>query len=131
MNAIVVDASAIAAVLFDEPEAEAILASVGGSGTLTAPNLLSYELASICSTKLRRHPADAGTIQRRYMLYSELKIELTEPHWETLPQLALEWALSTYDACYLQLALKHHAPLVTLDARLARAYDKAAGARRL
>jgi predicted nucleic acid-binding protein len=33
--------------------------------------------------------------------------------------------LSAYDAAYLQLALKRKAPLVTLDARLAGAYDKA------
>jgi predicted nucleic acid-binding protein len=125
MSGIVVDASAVAAVLFDEPEAEAILASI--TGPLIAPSLLMYELASVCSTKLRRHPAAAPTIHLRYLLASELDIELSEPHWETLPQLALDWALSAYDACYLQLALSRRAPLVTLDARLAQAFDKAAG----
>jgi predicted nucleic acid-binding protein len=34
-------------------------------------------------------------------------------------------AVSAYDAAYLQLALQRGAPLVTLDARLAAAYDKA------
>jgi predicted nucleic acid-binding protein len=33
--------------------------------------------------------------------------------------------LSAYDAAYLHLALKRKAPLVTLDARLASAYDQA------
>src|SRR4051812_10003929 len=41
MSVTVVDASAVAAVLFDEPEAEPILASV--SGGLIAPTLLRYE----------------------------------------------------------------------------------------
>ena len=50
-----------------------------------------------------------------------------EPDWDTLPLLARQWDLTVYDAAYLQLALKRKAPLVTLDARLAGAYDKAAG----
>ena len=82
-------------------------------------------LASVCTTKLVRHPGEARTILSRYALFEQLEIELAEPDWRHLPQLALEWGLTAYDASYLQLALKDRAPLVTLDARLARAYDKA------
>jgi predicted nucleic acid-binding protein len=125
MSVTVVDASAVAAVLFDEPESKPILASV--SGTLIAPTLLPYELASVCSTKLARRPREARVILSRYRLFAELDVELSEPDWDTLPALAHEWALSAYDAAYLQLALAHEASLVTLDARLAAAYDKLAG----
>jgi predicted nucleic acid-binding protein len=124
MNVTVVDASAIAAVLFDEPEAEPILASIAGS--LVAPNLLLYELASVCTTKLARHPDDQQAILSRYALFADLDIELTAPDWLSLPQLACDWALSAYDAAYLHLALTQRARLVTLDARLAAAYDRAA-----
>ena len=123
MIATVVDASAIAAVLFDEPEAEPVLATIAGS--LRAPTLLLYELASVCATKLVRHPAETRAILARYALFVQLDIDLEEPDWTALPQLARNWALSAYDAAYLQLALKDRAPLVTLDARLAAAYDKA------
>jgi predicted nucleic acid-binding protein len=110
-------------VLFDEPESRPVLASV--KGALIAPTLLPYELASVCATKLLRHPAQAKTSLARYRLLPELDIDLIEPQWETLPVLAREWMLSAYDACYLHLALERKAPLVTLDARLAAAYDKA------
>lgn len=123
MSVTIVDASTVAAVLFDEPEAEPVLASV--SGQLMAPALLIYELASVCTTKLIRRPADAYTVLARYKLFADLDIELVEPDWLALPTLAIEWALSAYDAAYLQLALARKAPLVTLDARLAAAYDKA------
>ena len=82
MNVTVVDASAVAAVLFDEPEAEPVLASL--DGPLLAPGLLVYEPASVCTTKLARRPADAQTILARYLLFGELEIELSEPHWQTL-----------------------------------------------
>lgn len=125
MSVTLVDASAVAAVLFDEPEAAPVMASVGA--TLLAPTLLRYEIASICSVKLQRDPGLAKSTLRRYRLFAGLAIEFDEPDWDTLPVLARQWELSAYDAAYLQLALKHKAPLVTLDARLAAAYDRAVG----
>jgi predicted nucleic acid-binding protein len=122
----VVDASAIAAVLFDEPEAAPIVASI--TGDLIAPTLLRYELASVCTTKLIRHPQRTDEIHERYRLLDELAIDYVEPDWPILPALARRWALSAYDAAYLQLALARGAPLVTLDARLAAAWDNAAAA---
>jgi len=124
MSVTVVDASAVAAVLFDEPEAAPVIAAAGGS--LLAPGLLRYELASVCVTKLRNEPRRAKLTLQRYRLLPGLDIEFAEPDWEALPLLARKWDLSAYDAAYLQLALERGAPLVTIDARLARAFDKAA-----
>ena len=126
MPVTVVDASALAAVLFDEPEAAPVIASV--SGNLLAPGLIRYELASVCATKCIRYPARATEIEGRYRLLDKLALELWEPDWEYLPGLARRWHLSVYDAAYLQLALARQAPLVTLDARLAAAWDDAQAA---
>ena len=122
MSVTVVDASAIAAVVFDEPEGAPVIASIGDA--LIAPALLRYELASVCATKLQRAPGRAQLILSRYRLLAQLDIEFAEPDWDTLPLLARQWAISAYDAAYLQLALARKAPLVTLDARLAKAYDQ-------
>ena len=51
----VVDASALAALLFGEPEAEAVVVQLGDA-RLVAPALLEFELANICPIKSRRHP---------------------------------------------------------------------------
>jgi len=123
MRASVVDASALAAVVFDEPEAHPIASSV--TGRLLAPTLIRYELASVCATKLARHPKRAQEIEQRYRLVDELGLELYEPDWATLPALARRFELSAYDAAYLQLAIARNAPIVTLDARLAGASDAA------
>lgn len=124
MSVTVVDASAIAAVLFDEPEAAPIIGSV--TGALIAPDLMRYELASICATKLAREPQCAKLILLRYGLLARLAVDYAEPDWESLPLLARQWEISAYDAAYLQLALARKVPLVTLDSRLAKAYDRAA-----
>jgi len=119
----VVDASALSAVLFDEPEAHPIASSVAGS--LIAPTLIRYELACVCATKMLRHPALVEEIRGRYELVEALDLDLFEPDWSTLPDVARRFRLSAYDAAYLQLALARNGALVTLDARLAAASDAA------
>lgn len=123
MRETVVDASALAALAFDEPEAEPIAASI--AGRTIAPTLLRYELASVCTTKLVRHPGHRASTLARYALALQADLAWFEPDWATLPELAQRWALSAYDAAYLQLALARGAALVTLDARLAAAFDHA------
>lgn len=51
----VVDASALAALVFGEPEADEAGSLLRGS-MLFAPPLLAYELTNIACTKVRRHP---------------------------------------------------------------------------
>ena len=127
MRATVVDASALAAVLFDEPEAAPVIASI--PARMLAPTLVRYELASVCVTKCIRYPGRANEIEQRYRLLDHLALELHEPDWDGLPALARRWQISAYDAAYLQLSLARAAPLVTLDARLAAAWDGACGVR--
>jgi len=50
----VVDASAVAVLLFGEPEAAAVAERLRGCD-LAAPTLLPYEIASVCLKKLKRH----------------------------------------------------------------------------
>lgn len=52
----VVDASALAAIVFAEPEAEMIAARLDGA-RLAAPTLLAFELTNVCLTKIRRGQA--------------------------------------------------------------------------
>lgn len=80
------------------------------------------------TTKLVRHPQRADAAEARYRLLDQLAIEYIEPDWTTLPALARRWALSAYDAAYLQLALARNVALVTLDARFAAAWDNATAA---
>ena len=126
MSVTVVDASAIAAVVFDEPEAAPLVAAVHGG--LLAPSLIRYELANVCATKLRREPGAAQRTLSRYRLLQDLDLRTVESDWDLLPELASRWRLTGYDAAYLQVALQAGLPLLTLDARLAKAYERASRA---
>lgn len=119
----VVDASVVAAVIFEEPHPAPLVHAV--SRSFLAPSLIRYELANLCATKLRRDSASTRLILARYEIFLRLEFRTEEPDWELLPELARRWGLSAYDAAYLQLAQRHRLPLVTLDARLAKAHAAA------
>lgn len=116
----VVDASALAALLFGEPEAERVAASLA-TARLMAPALLDFELANICLTKLRRHPAQRDAIVRGFALRERMAIEIVAVDYDEVVATAAATGLTAYDASYLWLARRLGAGLVTLDRQLAAA----------
>lgn len=122
MNVTAVDASAVAAVLFMEPGGARVQDRL--SGALIAPSLLPFEVANVCRHKMQRQPQLAQTWLERYRLLPRFDISFVAVDFATLPELALRYGLSAYDAAYLQLALAQRAPLVTLDAKLSEAWEK-------
>ena len=114
----VADASAVAAVLFHEPEADEVESRLRGY-RLSAPALLTYELANVCWKKSLRRPHERSGFRRALARLPQLGIHLTPVSASSMVTLALETDLSAYDASYLWLTLEMGAPLVTLDRKLA------------
>jgi len=122
----IVDASALAAVIFGEPEADMIEARIRGC-RLTAPTLLPYELSSVCLKKIRAHPTEREAILQRFACFCELPIALRPVDPLAMVEAARALRLTAYDASYLLLAEKSDTELVTLDRDLAAAWDALAG----
>ena len=120
----VVDASALGALLFGEPESAAMAARLKDAA-LVAPALLGFELASICLKKLRRHPKQRGALMAAFALRSQMSIDIVGVDHEAAVQLAEAANLTAYDASYLWLAHQLGAELVTLDAQLQAAAAQA------
>lgn len=124
MKRVVVDASALAAFVFQEPEGEAIRDRLADA-TVFAPALLRYELANTALKKARQQPGDAARI------LAALAIALDDTSglvWQDVDArdvvlLAQAANLTAYDASYLWLAAALGADLVTLDRRLGKALD--------
>lgn len=116
----VVDASALAALLFAEPEAEAIAERLEGA-RLAAPALLEFELANVCLTKSRRQPGRRDALRAAFRLAHRLSVEIVAIDHAAVLDLAEATGLTAYDASYLWLARTLGAELVTLDRKLAAA----------
>ena len=115
--AVVVDASAVAAVVFNEPASEDVVASLGDA-RLIAPSLLPYELANVFVIKLRRYPDQEVALGKAFSLLGALDIELVAVPADAAGSLASETGLTAYDAAYLWLARRLGLELVTLDRAL-------------
>lgn len=116
----VVDASAIAALIFGEPEAAEIADRLRGCD-LVAPALLPFEIASVRLKKLKRHPELEEALLAGHRLFARMKVAQHDVELAETVELARHAGLSAYDASYLWLARHLRAELVTLDAKLARA----------
>ena len=116
----VIDASAVAAIIFAEPEGVALEARIAET-RLSAPALIEFELANVCVSKCRRAPAEREAFVASLALGRRLGIDLHSVDAPAVTRLALETGLTAYDASYLWLARRLGAELVTLDKALARA----------
>ena len=103
---------------------DALLARVVDTGAI-APFLWPLEVTNVLLNAARRKriPADAvnQVAQRIAALPIAIDKDGAELVWGNTLQLAERYALTSYDACYLELAQRKALPLATLDAALRRA----------
>jgi predicted nucleic acid-binding protein len=116
MPARVIDASALAAVIFGEPESAAVLAVLDGDD-IVAPTLLGYELANIARTKSIRYPERRELFAQALRKGLALNIQWIEVNHGDALELALRLNLTCYDASYILIARSLGIPLITLDHR--------------
>ena len=95
-----------------------------------APGVWPLEVCNAVITAQRRGRFTSEDVPRFLALVGGLRVSVEDSSLQhtfdgVLP-LAMQHALSSYDAAYLELALRTKAPLATLDAALARA-ARAAG----
>src|SRR5262245_42365476 len=99
MPAKVVDASALAALMFGEP-GQGELENKLGSAALHAPSLLPYELANIYAKKSRLRPEKAEDYFESFEKFERLDIRLHAMNAMAVGSLAELTRLSAYDASY-------------------------------
>jgi predicted nucleic acid-binding protein len=115
---VVVDCSALAGMLFEEPWQAQAAEKIHGR-TLNAPYLLQTEIISVA---LKKHKQGLGLLAASGLArYETLDIALHETQPTDVLALALRYNLSAYDAAYLWLAAELKAPLATFDEKLGRA----------
>jgi predicted nucleic acid-binding protein len=122
MLAVVLDASALAAILFAEPGASDVVEQIDGR-TLFAPDLIRYEIANVCLTKLKQNPGVRSGILEQFAAWEHIGLQLSAVPSEALIFAATQSRITAYDAAYLCLARALNAELVTLDNQLRTAWQ--------
>jgi predicted nucleic acid-binding protein len=117
MPAKVVDASALAALLFGEAEGAAVAERLGAA-ELVAPALLPFEIANACIKKIRRDPDRRDAFVAAFGMLDRLEVALVEVDHNEVLGLAERSGLTAYDASYLWVARRMSFELITLDRQL-------------
>jgi predicted nucleic acid-binding protein len=117
---LVVDSSAIVALLIEPGERSEWIAEQVLGKRLFAPEMLPYETANILRREARKGTIDETTAGMAYRDFLDMAIHI-EPFsvlanriWE------LRGSISAYDASYVAVAEWRGAPLLTADGRLTR-----------
>jgi len=127
LSKVVVDASVALAWCFPDESnryADAVLVALAAH-QLVEPTIWSMEIANAISVGERRARIHESEIRRFLELLGGLNViedarRIPEVFNDVLP-LARKHAIAVYDAAYLEVAIRHGAPLATLDKALERA----------
>lgn len=116
-NPIVIDASAVLAVLFKENGAFEVLQKTRDS-VLVSAKCLPFEIANTLSKQLKRKLITLEHAQKIFSIFSRLPIELVDIDFNNVLDFCASENHYAYDMFYLDCAVKNKCPLLTLDVKL-------------
>ena len=117
---IVIDASAILAVIAGEPERDGVVRLTAGH-RLVGPGSIPWEIGNAFSSMLKQRRIDLEEAKRGLAIFQTIAIRYLAVDMEKAVEIAREQNLYAYDAYFLDCARRHAAPLLTLDQPLKRA----------
>ena len=117
---IVIDASAIIAVIAKEPERSRIIKATAGAD-LIAPPSVHWEIGNAFSAMMRRERVTEEQALNALRIYDAIPIQFVDVELSESIQIASRLSTYAYDAYMIRCALKHRAPLLTLDQGLVAA----------
>jgi predicted nucleic acid-binding protein len=124
LGLVVIDPSAILAVLLNEPERDSLIAATERV-VLIAPASLPWAVGNALIAGLRRKRLSQNDVLTAWKSYEEIPLRLVEVNMVRALKTAAEHGLYAYDAYVLEAALTRRLPLLTLDKVLAQAAEQA------
>ncbi|MFZ0241365.1 MAG: type II toxin-antitoxin system VapC family toxin [Desulfobacterales bacterium] len=114
---IVIDTSALIAVIVDEPERNRIVGLTTGN-TLIGPGSIPWEIGNAFSAMFRQDRLTLDEARKGLVIFDAIPLRYTRPDFVNTLKIAKQENLYAYDAYFLDCAIRHKAPLLTLDRKL-------------
>jgi predicted nucleic acid-binding protein len=114
---IVIDTSAILAVVGEQPEKSELVRLTRGA-TLVAPASVHWEVGNALSAMFKRKAIGLKDALQLLEAYADIPIRLAAVDLKQAVELSARWNVYAYDAYVLACAINQRAPLLTLDAGL-------------
>lgn len=124
---LVVDTTVIIAVISNERHKKQLVRLTKGA-ELIAPESLHWEVGNAFSAMFKRKRITYKQAVEALLSYGQIPLRFSSIKLDIALELALELDIYAYDAYVIGCALKHRAPLLSLDEGLLNAAKKAGAA---
>jgi len=120
---IVIDTSALIAVVVAEPERNRIIELTSGH-TLLGPGSIPWEVGNAFSVMLKHHRLELDDARRGLEIMAAIPLRYVSVDMANAMTIAQKMNMYAYDAYLLDCALRFNAPLLTLDKPLKRIAER-------
>lgn len=114
MNNIVIDTSAVIAVILDEPEKKRLIELTKGTN-LIAPASLNWEICNAFSVMFKRKRISLKDAISAIKIYKKIPIQFIDIDLKKTLEISFSSNIYAYDAYMVACSLTYKAPLLTLD----------------
>lgn len=117
---VVIDTSALVAVIVDEPERKQII-ELTSDHTLIGPGSIPWEVGNAFSAMFKQGRLTLEEAHKGIAIFQSIPIRYIQPDFANALTLAKQANMYAYDAYFLDCAIRLNAPLLTLDQQLMKA----------
>jgi len=117
---IVIDTSALIAVIVGEPERNKIVEFTTGN-TLIGPGSISWEIGNAFSAMFKQNRLTLDEAQKGLVIFNSIPLRYIKPDFVNALKISKQANIYAYDAYLLDCAIRHKVPLLTLDRKLKKA----------
>ena len=114
---IVIDTSALIAVIVGESERKKIIEITKGN-TLIGPGSIPWEIGNAFSAMFKQNRLTIEAAKEGLTIFSNIPLRYIEPDFVKVLKILELTDMYAYDAYFLDCAIRHKAPLLTLDKKL-------------
>ena len=114
---IVIDTSALIAVIVGEPERNRIIELTAGN-TLIGPGSIPWEIGNAFSSMFKQARLTLEAAQKGLAIFTKIPLRYIEPDFVHVLKISKKAKIYAYDAYFLDCAIRLKAPLLTLDGKL-------------
>lgn len=114
---IVIDTSALIAVIVGEPERKNIIKLTKGN-TLIGPGAIPWEVGNAFSAMFKQNRLTLEDAAKGLAIYNSIPLRYMRPDFVNAMTISKQANIYAYDAYFIDCAVRQKAPLLTLDQRL-------------
>jgi len=114
---ILVDAYAIMAVIVKEPERDLVI-ELTKNAVIVSPDMLPYEIANALSKMMKKKVIEKERMVNAFDYFKKIPIKTIEIDFQKALDIAWNYKIYAYDACYLEAAKRLNLQLLTFDGNM-------------